>query len=423
MFVMKINIKFLCLLFLIITTACKKEGTKEELVQVKANFTSDRVVINEGENITFENTSSGEINKYEWVFEGGNPATSTSEKPIVRYSKSGNYPVTLKVSNENISDSVTKENYITVSDILTADFKANKVKIEKGNSIAFTDLSIGNILSREWKFSGADIELSNKENPEIVYSKTGLYDVTLKVMSDDKESEEIKENYIEVVDEITMADIPSDFVVYYDFNNNIGDKSNLGNNGEAFNLSYSSDKNGNENAAGLFSSASNSYVKVPHSNSISLDKEMTISIWFYYTEQTSTSFFTIVEKSNPDDGGHSRYGMWIYNRGIIEICIEPDTCPGSLCQRCLDASSALPNLNEWYHLAGTYDGTTLKLYINGEESASREYAPSGISQTQFELFLGTDEYGSPNYLSGKLDNFRLYNRALSVAEIKQLSME
>ncbi len=425
---MKTYLKLILLATLIITS-CKKDSTKEgateNTIDLKANFTSDKTNIFEGENIIFENTSDGNVNSYEWTFEGGAPSTSSEENPTITYAKSGNYVVTLKVLNGDVSNTITKDDYITVNkNTLTANFKADKIKAKKGESIIFTDLSIGDITSREWQFPGATPNTSSDKNPEITYNEIGTYDISLKITDNNGEATETKDNYIEIVNETTNAQIPNDFVLYYDFNNNIEDKSSWANNSNDFNITYGLDKNNNENYAGVFSSTTNNYIKVPHSNSISLDKEMTISVWFYYTEQTNTSFFTLIEKSNPDDGGHSRYGMWIYNGGTIEICIEPDTCPGSLCQRCLDTATIFPNLNQWNHLAGTYDGTTLKIYVNGEVSASQDYAPSGISQTQFELFLGTDQYdNNPNYLNGRLDNFRLYNRALNSNEIKQLSLE
>lgn len=220
----------------------------------------------------------------------------------------------------------------------------------------------------------------------------------------------------------TTTNIPNDFVIAYNFDNQLTDLSANNHKSKPVNLTYTTGRKTDRGSAANFSRDSQSYIEVSHSNAISLNKEMTMSIWFYYQRQNNNSFYTIVEKSNPDDGGHSRYGMWVYNEGIIEMCIEPDTCPDTLCQECLDTKERLVE-NTWNHLVGVFDGTNLKLYLNGEENATKNIGIAGISQTNFELFLGTDIYGDPNYLNGRIDDFRLYNRALSVTEIGALFSE
>jgi hypothetical protein len=70
----------------------------------------------------------------------------------------------------------------------------------------------------------------------------------------------------------------------------------------------------------------------------------------------------------------------------------------------------------WYHLAATYDGTTMRLYVNGVQQAS---AASSISQlnTTYPFRIGAvGATGGAKY-SGTIDEVAIYNRALSAAEI------
>ena len=77
-----------------------------------------------------------------------------------------------------------------------------------------------------------------------------------------------------------------------------------------------------------------------------------------------------------------------------------------------DARRAVP-LNRWSHLALTYDGATLRLYVNGSQTSSR--ATTGTpKRTTDPLWIGGNQpYGE--YFQGLIDQVRVYDRALSPA--------
>lgn len=69
-----------------------------------------------------------------------------------------------------------------------------------------------------------------------------------------------------------------------------------------------------------------------------------------------------------------------------------------------------------YHVAGTFDGVTMKLYENGVLVGSS--TPGGAGQISVDgspITIG--EYGLANYMDGVIDEVAVYNRALSAAEI------
>ncbi len=78
-----------------------------------ANFEADVTQIVEGEQVTFNNLSENG-DSYSWSFEGGEPATSTEENPVVTYNEPGTYDVELTVTNVNGSDTELKEDFIEV---------------------------------------------------------------------------------------------------------------------------------------------------------------------------------------------------------------------------------------------------------------------------------------------------------------------
>ena len=72
------------------------------------------------------------------------------------------------------------------------------------------------------------------------------------------------------------------------------------------------------------------------------------------------------------------------------------------------------NVGEWTHLATVYDGTTLTLYINGEEYGSTS---ANFNFTNTELKLGRGWRSDP-YFKGEVDEVRIWNTARTEAEIK-----
>jgi hypothetical protein len=78
-------------------------------------------------------------------------------------------------------------------------------------------------------------------------------------------------------------------------------------------------------------------------------------------------------------------------------------------------SPAAVVLDRWFHLAATHDGTMQRFYLDGAEVEARS---GSVSFDGDPLVLGGDVDGSFGYaMSGSVDEVRIYDRALSVAEI------
>jgi hypothetical protein len=69
-------------------------------------------------------------------------------------------------------------------------------------------------------------------------------------------------------------------------------------------------------------------------------------------------------------------------------------------------------LNKWYHVAATFDGDTLKLFIDGEEKSSAKSPVKQAPETKESLLVG-------NLFNGSIDAFVMYDRALTADEIKK----
>jgi Ca2+-binding RTX toxin-like protein len=77
--------------------------------------------------------------------------------------------------------------------------------------------------------------------------------------------------------------------------------------------------------------------------------------------------------------------------------------------------------NKWQHVAVTYDGEAVRFYIDGQLDANVSYATFKMDTNNEDLVLGADLPGSDEFFDGKMDETRIYNRALSTTEIAELA--
>lgn len=79
-----------------------------------AAFSSDATDICQYDEVNFMDMSSGNITSWNWTFQGGDPATSTEQNPIVTYNQVGTFDVQLEVSDGTDNNILLIENYMNV---------------------------------------------------------------------------------------------------------------------------------------------------------------------------------------------------------------------------------------------------------------------------------------------------------------------
>jgi hypothetical protein len=78
-------------------------------------------------------------------------------------------------------------------------------------------------------------------------------------------------------------------------------------------------------------------------------------------------------------------------------------------------------LGLWSNIVGTYDGSNLKIYLNGILKATQAYNQSMNIQNNNLIFGSWDNPTTPLVRSRQLDDIRIYNRALSASEVAYLA--
>ena len=180
----------------------------------------------------------------------------------------------------------------------------------------------------------------------------------------------------------------------------VSDVSGNGNNGTISGATWTS--SGKYGSALTFNGTS-ARVTVNDAASLRLTGGMTLEAWVY-PSSVSSAWRDVIYK------GDDNYYLEGTSRQF-----ESSGDGGHIWRNPLYGTGAL-TVNTWAHLAATYDGATMRLYVNGVQVASRAQT-GAIATSTNPLQIGGDSiYGQ--YFAGRIDEVRVYNRALTVTEIQ-----
>ncbi|HMS35039.1 MAG TPA: proprotein convertase P-domain-containing protein [Ignavibacteria bacterium] len=163
-----------------------------------------------------------------------------------------------------------------------------------------------------------------------------------------------------------------------------------------------------QNYAAGFNGA-NSYVAVPSHSELQPATAITLEAWIYPTSLPSTSA-CIVGKNYL-----TSFYFGIENSG--RFIFIPRNQPGGFLR---SRVTGTVKVNQWNHIAGTYDGTTTRLYLNGTLDTSRTGINGAVGSNSDSLYIGCDRAGGTTpfyFFTGRLDNVRIWKSARTSTEI------
>ena len=198
------------------------------------------------------------------------------------------------------------------------------------------------------------------------------------------------------------------------------DSSGSGLHGRAFNNASTSnatpalaaDSNGYGTCRyGEFRSANSRYLQINDNNLLDLSGSFTIGIWVRpITRVTGSGLMTILSKDE-------NYEFHINASGFVNWWWQ--TSAGAT--REFNSTTAVP-LNVWTHVAIRFSPGVQRIFINGIAAGSASF--SGTPVVNSDPFqVGQDQGTSGRYFNGALDEVRVYNRALSDAEVLAFTQE
>lgn len=288
-----------------------------------------------------------------------------------KFSNSASFHGTTITSN-GLLDMFVAKSASTYTPMLTATFTANATTIMAGSQVTFTDQSVGAPNHWAWSFPGGTPDTSNIQNPVVTYSTQGIYAVSLSVSNSYSETSQLtKPAYITVTPFVSNCN-----AVQFD--------------------------------------GVDDYIDCGSRSSLRVTSNFTIEAWVKPSEEIGFPFSYLTKTATSANG----YGIGYVN-GKLRFIIQPvnmlitdiETMPGV----------TIP-LNEWSHIACTYDGKVAKIYMNGVLTDSRTIATSTTSITwstnPTAIYFGkcTNSDGSL-FFKGGVDDVRIWKTVKTQAEI------
>jgi Concanavalin A-like lectin/glucanases superfamily len=215
-----------------------------------------------------------------------------------------------------------------------------------------------------------------------------------------------------------LADIDTGLVAYYPFNGNANDESGQGNHGTVRGPTLTTDRFGNAGRAYAFDGL-NDFIVASATNLPT--RERTVALWFKAT--------TVV--FNPGFMGYGGGGCGTsFFVGIIGSSTYYVTSHCSV--NTLSYQYSISPVGAWHHFGITTDSGGTRMYVDGVEVASNTNFIANTIVAGKDLAIGSvpdpngiAPYSDSNvsYFPGSIDEVRIYNRALSAAEMQELVLD
>lgn len=358
-----------------------------------------------------------------WFNVGAEVTSATSNNEVMSFAYSGGS--TGKITLGSTSGAIANETFAVSSDV-TSQYTYSKTNIPAGwnhavvqwnsgntkwdiyvNGVAHTTYTFGT--NEQGKFA---LKFGNRST----FYYEGKLD-QVRIFNKELSSSEVTTLYGELACEYTCttdtngfpASASSDLVAYYKLDNDATDETGSYN-GTASNVTFDGGRYG---SAAVFNGSS-SVIQASGLNQFF--NNWNDASWSAWINTTDTSSQFIVSTST-NEQNYKLLGDTFSNKFKVVVRKSSTVYVGE--------STTDINDGNWHHIAASYDNSTgaVKGYVDGSEEIS--FTTGGSSSGTFSVFdfcIGANKQGSTVYnpLDGKIDQVRIYDKALSSTEVSSL---
>ncbi len=206
-----------------------------------------------------------------------------------------------------------------------------------------------------------------------------------------------------------IAGVNEGLLAYYPFRGNANDESGNENHGIVYGAIAATDRFGNENESFYFDGV-NDYIEIPKNlYEFGITNQFTVSIWI--KSNNSPVMQMLLEDGTNWEASSFYLGV---TPQLNQLFIRLNTDVSSFfCD-----SLSVTNFSErWILLSYIYDGTELKIYLDDSQVFTHQISGNVINgDRNLRIGFPSDE----SFYNGFIDDFRIYNRALTSNEIQEL---
>lgn len=396
---------------LVATNACGSATSQSVSVSVPflaPSITTQPInqVICEGGTVTFSAAGNNVFN-YQWRKNGVNIPGATSATYTINPANlldAGAYSVVLTNGCGSVTSAVATLT-VNANTPVTITSQPQSVTACTGTSVTFSVVASGSIGSYQWRKDGTNIPGANSASytiPGVLLSQAGSYDVVITGACSGSVT-----STAAVLTVLNSSFVGNGLVFHLPFDGNITEAINNTGSSGSYNYVGATDRFGNSNGAATFTGTTNRIYNI-YPGQPALNNSYTISTWINVASG----------QWNDANGicGWGNYGMSIENnrlrltnQGYMNYWFGNDF------------NVAVPvgqnQTGVWKHIVVTYDGTTQRFFENGVQIGVRTTPAPNVALTSTSIGSSVSTW---EYFKGLMDDFRIYNRAITPAEVSAL---
>ena len=156
------------------------------------------------------------------------------------------------------------------------------------------------------------------------------------------------------------------------------------------------------------------YRGVTSSSSLQLT-QFTLATWFKTTKDYGSNAYIVTKGGFGSEatGNNNNYGIWMTNSETIRAGFETKSGVDYIVGSPTSYSDGI-----WHYSVATYDGSSLRLYLDGTQVASRSTSGAMPDNTSTKsIRVGANSFSANGFFTGSADEVRVWNRALSASDI------